>query len=232
MDKKLRKLLATIGAIVVAFFVGFTPYLREQLVDFFKLSDEWIQAIVMGLAYAGFHGIQIAVRWGFNSSTFIRRKFFGRNFIEGRWIDIAYDTKFRQIREVAIIRIYFNDDEIKLEAILFDLKANRIGSFDSKMSKFDGNAVAFAYRRTALHDIVEDGTGFASYDFPSERPYPLTFTGKFKDPELDTEVHLFGEKILDESDIVNIRSSDHNAMDSLVLKKISEFQKNRKDLFN
>ena len=155
------------------------------------------------------------------SSRIIRRIIWGKEFIEGFWIDaVILDDK--TIREFAIIEIHFVDSQFKVDGIILNQEYIRIGFFSSNVSKLGNYVLDFGYSRYVEHERIEDASGVGKYKFSSERPFPLVFRGSFYDSEVDKRINVRGFRILDKKITKKLRLGKSNDL-SPVYQELAEF---------
>jgi hypothetical protein len=141
--------------------------------------------------------IDVIFRRLISSMRIIRRILYSNQFIEGRWYDIAYDAAKHKIKEVALIKIGYENEMISVDADLYDDCGKDIGKFTSKFSKYNGRCLEFVHERDTLNKVSDEkfekeaGKGYSIYNFNRTKRYPVKFTGKFWDQELHSDIEIF-----------------------------------------
>ena len=138
--------------------------------------------------------------YGFKKSRNIRKFLLGRDFIEGYWIDIVR-LNDQSIREYAVIEIEYVKEELEITGTIYNKSFERIGKFESGVSKYRKRKLEYGYSRKADHERTEQASGLGKYEFIKNKPFPLTFVGSFFDSEVDHRVNLEGVKINSERHI-------------------------------
>lgn len=179
--------------------------LGVAIIGFLKAKEYNVTTVTLGVLIISLIAIRYSeatLFWVIDNNKWLRRRLFGRNFVEGYWFDAVYRPEEGKIREYGLIEIRFEELEFIISGTLYNDNFQQIGQFSTKFSKFSkpGPTLEYAYERRAVHDRMEIASGIGEYKFLAARPYPLTFDGTFFDPALDKPVSVFGQKIDDPND--------------------------------
>ena len=224
MDKKITKRVLYVNAVIVAFFSVFSGDIYAALINNTSLNQDLARPAVLLFAILFILLSEFSVKCFITKSKFIRHRFVrGREFIEGYWFDVVIIPSSKTIRECGLIEISYENDEYVVSGILFNTQAQKIGSFNSRFSKYDGNEIEFAYMRAAEHEKLEEGLGYSRYRFSRSRPFPLDFTGSFYDSSLAEQIHLKGLRITDRKLVKKLKTRNRDDEQSVALSLLSEF---------
>lgn len=230
MDRKVYKVIFYINAVIVAFFAMFSSDLYSAIISKTALNNELARPVVLMLAILFILLSEFTIKWLVTKSKFIRHRFIrGREFIEGYWFDVVIVPSTKVIRECGIIEIIYENDEYVVSGTLFDTRAKRVGSFNSRLSKFDGKKIEFAYLRTVEHDILEEELGYSTYNFTRSKPYPIDFNGSFYDPGLEEKVRVRGDRISNKKTIKRLQTHSKNDEQDVAYKHLSQFALDHSD---
>lgn len=223
VDKRVRDGLGVVSTLTSAFFATVTP----AAINYWQPltgSEGLSYLMIFAVTALAILLIDLVSKFMVTTSRNVRKVLYGSRFIEGFWFDIARSGSTNEILEVAIITIGFRNEAIWMSAILFDINGTRIGKFNTLMSEFDGITLRYAYDREAMHNKLERGMGYGEYRFTEEIPYPLSFTGTFWDPDMTQSIEVYGERIVSQSDIKLVRSSEPKDMSILARNIYSKFR--------
>lgn len=221
-----QRAIRTVNALVTSALVTVSPAAYQAL-EALSLGMTGSAAVIFAGVVSLVLGTDALLRLSISSLQPLRRLIYGRQYIEGWWYDIAYDRANSEIREVAIIKINYESDDLRMDGILFAPTGQRIGNFSTSLTSFDGRDYRYIYRRKAIHSGVEEGEGYGEYQFTQEQPYPLSFTGSFNDPGVRVPVEIYGYRILKRKSLRRVKSNSHDAMTELVLEIAANFKDHR-----
>ena len=128
-----------------------------------------------------------------DNSSWLRKAILREQFIEGFWGDVSAEKKDGHIAQGALLHIYYEDGDIKVSGISFDIQGNKIAAFNSVNTTLLDRTLYYLYNTQSIYapSFSETGVGQLAFDYP-----PISYTGFFVDFASGTMFRVEGEKVI------------------------------------
>ncbi len=142
----------------------------------------------------------------------IRKKIFGKKFIEGLWAEaiLQEGKNGKKLRGVSIITISNNNEDVQISGETFLCNGSPDGSFASKSTTYHGFVLDYTYIGALLRsDKIPLGYGSLVFGQLNESS-PISFHGRFNGEELNEDgrsIQVKGLK-LKEEDVIRWEKGD------------------------
>ena len=138
--------------------------------------------------------INVVLKWIIFSS-FMSKKVFGKEYIEGRWIEFIYNEK-KKITRYCDVHISYYEDTIRLSGTNYDKDFNEINSFKSKSALMEDYYLSYSFATGESGKLTLDGLGNIEFK-KNGKMRPNRCTGSFT--EQDQNYTFIGVLIEDKS---------------------------------
>lgn len=130
--------------------------------------------------------------------AFIRKLILGEDYIEGHWIELAYDVQNGQAISYSLISIKGNGDSLILSGDSYDYATSTpIGSFTSNSITYEYPHLYYNYKYDITNEInLKEGISRIKFNSHFGKS-PLSLTGFFIDIDSNTKVNFIAWKVYD-----------------------------------
>lgn len=131
-----------------------------------------------------------------DNSHWLRRVILRDHFVEGFWCDVSVERTSSRVVQGALLHIYYEDGEIKISGISFDMEGNKIAAFNSTSATYLEKTLYYLYNTQSIYapSFSETGFGQLAFDHP-----PTSYTGFFVDFASGTMFRVEGERVSENS---------------------------------
>lgn len=223
----IEKAVSTIKYLTTGATSFFTALVLERLKDSQSFWERFVLALILVILllwFLSWVGGQFLEKF-----HWLRKKLFGRAYVEGAWIDISYTktggNEVDKVVNAAISRFYYADGALKGDGTAFDPNGNSLGHFDILSIEYTDERLQYAF----VGDMSISGKSGSTYGYGSVRfgtrgdaDAPVEYTGYYIDSGRRRQFEIRGW-ILTGVDARKILKLDVAAKGNEVKSRIADF---------
>lgn len=171
--------------------------LLKKLLDESIPNDYCLYAFVLIILFITYKSLIFLSEYAISNSIHLRKLIFGKDFIEGTWVDVLIDNNLKKYLWPAILHIYYEKKKINIKGYIY-IGNVKSGEWTSETSVYSDNKLVYSYSGFLSIGQPKIEKGLSEYHFAQEKPFPKYFFGILTDPIYKYKLSIEGEKISDE----------------------------------
>jgi hypothetical protein len=152
--------------------------------------------LVLVLIVIAFRVFEGALEWAVRTFSGVRRLTFGKEFIEGWWLNVILDKDPSSILFGALMHIEYEDNQLKMSGDGFTAYGVRRATMHTLSTVYSDFCLRYSYELMALFSDTTRAVGYGESQFDRGDSIPHSYSGYFFDG-FNNLVRVEGERITD-----------------------------------
>ena len=197
-----RTTLATVCSVGSVFI---TDYLEGNLGQFPSLI---LTLILVVIVFGLFEKLMENL---VENSVWLRKKTWGKQFIEGIWVDAVWENSSRDIAFGGIIVIGFDKGELTYSGTAYQPDGYQFGAFEKSACTYRDYILYVSHSGTTTEFPGSRIVGYGEFLFDRSGEIPLSFSGFYFESNSSTILNSRAKKIIDKNTLERILNPDEKS---------------------